>query len=230
MKKDIIFLDIDDTILDFKACEKNAIIKTISKYNINPTDELIDRYSVINKGFWEKFERKEITKPELLKQRFAAFFIPLGVTEDPEIINYNYLTYLSNEVFFIKDAKEVCKKMKEKCKVYVLTNGVERVQKNRLEKSGLLEYFDDVFISETVGSQKPDYSFYEYVYNKIGTPDKERIIMLGDSLSSDIQGGINFGIDTCWYNPKHIENKKILNEKITYEIDNLLSFLDIIKL
>ena len=167
-------------------------------------------------------------KPELLRQRFATFFSPLGIYEDPDIINYNYLTYLSNEVFFIKDAKEVCKKMKEKCKVYVLTNGVERVQKKRLEKSGLLEYIDDVFISETVGSQKPDYSFYEYVYKKIGKPDKTRIIMLGDSLSSDIQGGINFGIDTCWFNPKHIENNKIIGDKITYEIDNLLEFLDII--
>ena len=113
MKKDIIFLDIDDTILDFKACEKNAIIKTISQYNIIPTEELINEYSRINKSLWEKFEKNEITKPELLRQRFAIFFSPLGVTEDPDVINYNYLTYLSNEVFFIKDAIEVCRKMKE---------------------------------------------------------------------------------------------------------------------
>lgn len=220
-----LFLDIDDTILDFKACERNAITKTIERYGLKATDELIEAYSEINQSLWKAFERKEITKPELLSKRFDMFFRNLGVEIDPDKVNYNYLTYLSEEVFLINNAVELLEKIKDNLKIYVLTNAVERVQKRRLEKSGLNKYFDDVFISEVIGYQKPDVRFYDIVYNIIGKPNKNEIIVLGDSLTSDIQGGINFGVDTCYFNP----NNKKGNIKATYEIDNLLAFLDIIK-
>lgn len=220
-----LFLDIDDTILDFKACERNAITKTIERYGLKATNELIESYSEINQSLWKAFERKEITKPELLSKRFDMFFRNLGVEIDPDKVNYNYLTYLSEEVFLINNAVELLEKIKDNLKIYVLTNAVERVQKRRLEKSGLNKYFDDVFISEVIGYQKPDVRFYDIVYNIIGKPNKNEIIVLGDSLTSDIQGGINFGVDTCYFNP----NNKKGNIKATYEIDNLLAFLDIIK-
>lgn len=220
-----LFLDIDDTILDFKACERNAITKTIERYGLKATNELIESYSEINQSLWKAFERKEITKPELLSKRFDMFFRNLGVEIDPDNVNYNYLTYLSEEVFLINNAVELLEKIKDNLKIYVLTNAVERVQKRRLEKSGLNKYFDDVFISEVIGYQKPDVRFYDIVYNIIGKPNKNEIIVLGDSLTSDIQGGINFGVDTCYFNP----NNKKGNIKATYEIDNLLAFLDIIK-
>ena len=112
MKK-IVLLDIDDTILDFKACERNAIIKTMEKYGIKATEELINKYSVINKSLWEAFERKEISKPELLVRRFEMFFNPLGVFTNADVINQDYLDLLSNEVFFVEGAVELCKKLKE---------------------------------------------------------------------------------------------------------------------
>ena len=225
MKK-VILLDIDDTILDFHKCEKNAIVKTMVEYGVNPTEELIEKYSVINKRLWEKFEKKEISKPELLKVRFAEFFAPLGVTENGGIINTKYLDYLSNEVFFVDNAVQLCKYMHENCKVYVITNAVKKVQTNRLRMADLNQYFDEVFISEEVGFQKPDVRFFEYVYDKIGKPNKENMIILGDSKTSDIQGGINFGIDTCWFN--RYSNDKHNEIKPTYEINNLLDFIKII--
>lgn len=219
-----LFLDIDDTILDFKKCEKNAISKTIEKYGLKATEELIETYSDINQGLWKAFERKEITKPELLTKRFDMFFSKLGVEINPDEVNYNYLTYLSEEVFLIDNAVKLLDNLKGKLKIYVLTNAVKRVQERRLEKSGLNKYFDEVFISEVVGYQKPDVRFYEKVYDMIGKPNKNEIIVLGDSLTSDIQGGINFGVDTCYFNPHNKEGKI----KPTFEIDCLMKFIDII--
>lgn len=225
MKK-IVLLDIDDTILDFKACERNAIQKTMEKYGVKPNNELVEKYSKINKSLWELFEKKEITKAELLVRRFEMFFHPLGVFEKANEINKNYLNYLSGEVFFVKDAVEFCKKLKEKCKVYVVTNGVKSTQVRRLDKSMLLEYFDDVFISEDVGYQKPDVRFFEYVYDRIGMPKKDEMIILGDSKTSDIQGGINFGITTCWFNKYGFD--KYPNVTADYEIDELMDFFKVI--
>lgn len=225
MKK-VILLDIDDTILDFKKCEKNAIVKTMIEYGVDPTDELIAKYSVINKRLWEKFEKKEISKPELLKVRFVEFFEPLGIKEDGGIINTKYLDYLSNEVFFIDNAVELCTYLHEHCKVYVITNAVKKVQMNRLKIADLNQYFDEVFISEEVGFQKPDVRFFEYVYEKIGKPNKEDMIILGDSKTSDVMGGINFGIDTCWFN--RFNDTKHTEIKPTFEINKLLDFINVL--
>ncbi len=224
--KRIVLLDIDDTILDFKECEKNAIVKTMIKYNIvlneENKEELISEYSKINKSLWEKYEKKQITKPELLVRRFELFFHPLGVYENAAGINETYLRYLSNEVCFVKDALVFCEKLREKYKVYVVTNAVKKTQQNRLNRAGLLDFFDDVFISEDVGYQKPDVRFFEYVYEKIGFPSKEEMIIIGDSKTSDIQGGINFGIDTCWFDKYNFD--KYPDIKATYEIKSLLDF------
>lgn len=226
MKK-VILLDIDDTILDFKTCEKNAIIKTMEEYGVNPTEELIAKYSVINKRLWEKFERKEISKPDLLKVRFVEFFEPLGIIEDGGIINTKYLDYLSNEVFFVDGAVELCRYLHQNYKVYVITNAVKKVQTNRLKMANLNQYFDEVFISEEIGFQKPDVRFFEYVYEQIRKPNKEDMIILGDSKTSDILGGINFEIDTCWFN--RFNNDKHSEIKPTYEINKLLDFINIIE-
>ena len=221
-KYKVIFLDIDDTIFDFIECEKSAIKKTMLKYNITPTEELIREYSEINKGFWLKFERKQITKPELLRQRFETFFVPLGVTENPDEINKTYLNYLSEDVYFVEGAQDFLEKLHQEFKIYILTNGVTLTQKRRLNMSGILPLIDEVFISEEVGFQKPDTRFYEYVHQRIGSPDINTIIMLGDSKTSDIQGGINFGIDTCWFNIRNKDNHPQIIP--TYEIKSLSEF------
>lgn len=221
-KYKIVFLDIDDTILDFKKCELNAITKTIERYGVTATKELTDKYSEINQSLWKAFERKEISKPELLRKRFDMFFKELDVLVDADEVNYNYLTYLSEETFLIDNAIFLLDSIYGKCKIYVITNAVERVQRSRLNKSGLLKYFDEVFISELIGYQKPDVRFFEEVYKQIGSPNKDEIIVLGDSLSSDIKGGVNFGVDTCYFNPHHKESEI---KNYTYEIDNLSNFI-----
>ena len=225
-KYNIVFLDIDDTILDFKKCELNAITKTIEKYGIEATVELTNKYSEINQSLWKAFERKEITKPELLIKRFDMFFKELGVNINPSEVNNIYLSYLSNEAFLLDGAVDLLEYLKTRCKVYAVTNAVEKVQRSRLKKSGIEKYFDDIFISELIGYQKPDIRFYEKVYENIGKPDKDSIIALGDSLTSDIQGGNNFKIATCYFNPNHKKNSSI---KSTYEIDSLLDFKKFIK-
>lgn len=222
----IVLLDIDDTILDFKECEKNAILKTMTKYGVCPNDELINNYSMINKNLWELFEKKEITKSELLIKRFELFFKPLGVVSDFKQINETYLNYLSNEVIFVKDAKKFCEKLKSKYNVYVVTNAVKKTQEKRLLKAEILKYFDGVFVSEDIGYQKPDYKFFEHIYNKIDKPKKNEIIILGDSKTSDIQGGINFEIATCWFNKN--DRDEYPNIKPNYEIKNLMDFFNVV--
>ena len=216
-----ILWDIDGTILDFIRAEHAAIKKCFEVFQLGDcTDEMIARYSKINKGYWEKLERKEITKPELLVGRFKDFFAGENIITDcAKEFNKEYQVRLGDTICFCDNSYELLKSLKGRVKQYAVTNGTKIAQDKKLSKSGLIEVFDDIFISEEVGYEKPDVRFFEHVWAKIGAYRPDEVMIVGDSLTSDMKGGNNAGIVCCWYNPKKVPNTK--NLKIDYEIENL---------
>ena len=224
----VLLWDIDGTLLDFLAAEKAAMKKCFEVLGLGEcTDEMIRRYSVINRKYWEKLERGEMSKPEILVGRFIEFFESEGlVTDCAAEFNKEYQVRLGDTICFCDDGYELVKSFKGQLKQYAVTNGTKVAQDRKLTKSGLIELFDDVFISEELGVEKPGVGFFEKVWDKIGRYNSDEVMIIGDSLTSDIQGGNNAGIVCCWYNPKGAVNDKGL--RIDYEIDNLQKVKDII--
>lgn len=221
--------DVDGTLLDFVKSEEYGIRKCFEIFGLGDcTDEMLLRYSKINRKYWEKLERNEITKQEVLTERFIEFFgsenIDFNRVED---FNDEYQVRLGDKFFFCDNGFETVTALKGKVKQYAVTNGTFVAQNRKLTQSGLINIFDDVFISDEIGFEKPSIEFFDAVERKIGPFKKDEVMIIGDSLTSDIKGGNNAGILCCWYNPLNLENKDKL--KIDYEIRNLNEILDIIK-
>ena len=222
-----ILWDIDGTLLDFETAEKEAIKTCFEVFGLGVcTDEMIARYSVINKGYWERLERKEMTKPQILVERFKEFFETEGIVTDcAESFNKEYQIRLGDTICFCNDGYELVKNLKSEVKQYAVTNGTKVAQDKKLKNSGLIDLFDGVFISEDIGVEKPDVKFFEHVWECIGQYERDEVIIVGDSLTSDMKGGNNAGILCCWYNPKGLVNDKFI--KINYEIKDLREILTI---
>ena len=220
MKK-IILWDIDGTLLNFLEAEKCAIRKCFEIFGLGEcSDEMLSEYSLINKKYWEILERKEMTKPEILVARFVDFFSLYGLNTDvAEAFNKEYQLQLGETICFNDNGYELVKKLKGTYKQYAVTNGTKVAQDKKLTKSGLIDLFDGVFISDVIGFEKPSKEFFIPVFEELKEYNKEEILIVGDSLTSDIQGGNNVGIATCWYNPDKKENDK--GVKIDFEIDDL---------
>lgn len=217
----VLLWDIDGTILDFLAAEKEAMKKCFQICGLGEcTDEMIARYSRINRKYWEMLERGEITKPEVLVGRFEEFFASEGIVTDcaPEF-NKEYQVRLGDTICFHDNAYELLKSLKGSVKQYAVTNGTKVAQDRKLKLSGLIDIFNYVFISEELGVEKPGIGFFEKVWEKIGTYEPNEVMIIGDSLTSDMQGGNNAGILCCWYNPKGAVNDK--GVRIDYEIEDL---------
>ena len=218
MKIKVILWDIDGTILNFIEAEKAAIKMCFAQFQLGEcSDEMIARYSVINKSYWERLELGEISKQEVLEGRFREFFRWEGISLEGEIrsngknvpeddlvrrFNVEYQKRLGDTICFHDDAYELIRRLKGRVKQYAVTNGTRMAQERKLERSGLSQLFDGVFISEDVGIEKPNKEFFDYVFRQIGDYEKDEIMIVGDSLSSDMKGGNNAGIVCCWYHPQ----------------------------
>ena len=199
MKKYTIALfDADETLFDFSKSENAAFCEALASFGVEATEEMVNDYKKINENLWKKLERGEIARERLVYQRFEMFFEAYGISADAKEMAERYLSALASKTYLINGAKELISALDGKVKKYIVTNGVERVQRSRYANSELYGCFDGVFISEAIGVNKPDPRFFEYVAQHIDGFKKEETLIIGDSLSSDIQGGINFGIDTCW--------------------------------
>lgn len=197
MKYEIILLDADDTLLDFKRAERTALVKSLSKNDILINDEQIEIYSRINLSLWKMFEKNEITREKLKTERFSRFLSAINREGDGKIISDCYMNELA-KCGFVKDgAMEICEYLSKKCRLFIATNGLTAVQNSRFALSGLNIYIEAMFISEKIGYQKPGAGFFDYIFDYLGDIDKSKILMVGDSVSSDIMGGVNAGIDTC---------------------------------
>jgi 2-haloacid dehalogenase len=207
MKYSTILFDLDDTLLDFGKAEERAVKLLMEKYNIPPTKENRELYIKMNKAKWAALEKHEITRDDLFSKRFTEYFEAVGIVADGIKANDEYITFLSEGHFLIEGALEVCEELSKECQLYIITNGAKKAQYGRLTGSPLMKYIKDVFISEEIGADKPDKEFFSYVLERIPEKDIRKIIIVGDSLYSDIAGGINSGIDTCWLNRgEHIKN------------------------
>ena len=223
-----LFWDIDGTVLDFLASEAYAITELFKRYGLgNCSDEMLKMYSDINIRYWQMLERNELTKKEILVGRFREFFSVIGADVSlAESFNEEYQVALGDYVLFVEGAKEVLLSQKGKYTLVVVTNGTRVAQEKKLQLSGLKDIFDAVFISECVGAEKPNRAYFDYVFNALGITDKTEVLLIGDSLTSDMKGGINAGIDTCWFNPEHKPNTPAL--PVVYEIDKLSDLENIV--
>ena len=225
----VILWDIDATLLDFLAAEKAAIDFCFEKFGLGTcTEEMLKRYSVINRRYWEMLEKGEMSKPEILVNRFKEFFESEGLASDcAEEFNATYQVALGDTICFRDNGYELVKKLKDQYKQYVVTNGTFIAQERKLKKSGIGELVEASFISDLIGYEKPAMEFFNHVFENIGHYEKDEVLIIGDSLTSDMQGGNNAGIICCWYNPNHLENTKDI--KIDHEIDNLWQLEEILK-
>lgn len=226
----ILLWDLDGTINDFLATENYAIKKGFTRLNLGPcTDEMVSRYSQINISYWEKLEKGEMAKEQILVDRFKDFFAEYGLPEQNAVIfNKNYQLDLGDKLVFIDGALEVLQKIKKSKKIrqFVVTNGLVANQKRKLEGQELKPIFEYAFISDEVGFEKPNIEFFNAVFQKTGDIPKNQIMIVGDSLTSDIKGGNNAGIKTCWFNPNGKTNNKSV--QIDYEISDLRQLLKIL--
>ena len=199
---EFLFLDLDDTILDFHKAERLAIAKTFRELGLEPTEEVLGRYHVINKAHWEMLERGELTREEVLVNRFGALFREFGVEVDPVCCARTYERNLSVGHYFLPGAEEAVKRLHQKYRLFLASNGTAAVQKGRLTSANLYPWFEQVFVSQEIGYNKPSVQYFQACFDRIPGFDPQKCMMVGDSLSSDIQGGINAGIRTCWVNPE----------------------------
>lgn len=213
-----LLIDCDDTILDFGKSERVSIALIMDKYGVKPTSEIVEEYVALNEGYWRKFEKGLISKELLLELRFKEFFQKYGIDVDGKKINQEYLDTLTYNVFVIDGIEDVLKYLKDNgYKLYIITNGVKKTQVSRWNKTNLMQYFDGAFISEDIGYFKPQKEYFDYVIKEIADNDLTNYLVIGDSISSDIMGGINYKIDVAWFNPKN----KLSDVKVNYEFNSL---------
>lgn len=219
--------DVDGTLLDFDYSMRHSLRSCFDSIGRPLTGEMIDGYRRINDGYWKRLERGEVTKQELLSGRFRDFFAEYGLTGiDVEAFRRNFQAGLGNTYAFQEDALTIVKALQGHYRQYVVTNGVTAVQESKLKLSGLAEVMDGIFISETIGAAKPSPVFFDYCLGQLEEKDKGRILMIGDSLTSDILGGIQAGIRTCWYNPGEKEPPQ--EYRADYEISVLQQIYEVL--
>ena len=225
-----LLFDADDTLLDFRKDEKQALVKALTHYGVPITEENIKIYSDINQGMWKQLERGEITKPELKRTRFKKFFEAIGFEcdEEPLTVNEHYLSLLGEGGNTLEGAVDTVKKLYEDgYELYIITNGIAATQAKRLNRSGLLPYINEVFVSETIGYQKPRKEYFDAVLNNIKEKDKEKILVIGDTLTSDIQGAMNASLPCCWLNRY---GKELPEEyRVDYVIDDVREVIEVVK-
>ncbi len=229
MRYDTVLWDIDNTLLDFQAAQRRGIMEGLKLFGRQAFDAQIAVYDRINQKYWEMLERGEVTKKELELARFREFFAAIGAEEiDAERFNDHYKNALAQEPVLIEGAQDICAALQKMgVRQYAVTNGDPFIQRNKIELSGLNRYFDEIFISEELGFVKPKKEFFIKATERIVHYCAEQTIIIGDSLTSDMRGGVNAGIDRCWYNPKHVPCTA--DFPIQYEIARLSEAEEIIR-
>ena len=225
-KYELLLFDADGTLFDYNRAEAWSLEQTIEEIGIQFTESIKAAYRDINHKLWADFERGVVTIAEIRVERFRKLLITLNCDADPAAAGERYLSYLGKSGFLIDGTIELLDALYGKIPLALITNGITETQYGRLEASGIGKYFDPIIISGEVGSQKPDPAIFEALFAKADFHCKEKALIIGDSLTSDMQGGINFGIDTCWYNPE--ENSSNPNIPVTYEIRELSELLQIL--
>lgn len=221
-----LLFDVDGTLLDFDKAEQYALEYTFRHYDISLTYEINQRYEEINKKLWKDFENGLIDKKTVVYSRFVLLFKEFNIPVDGIAFEDDYQKALGQGYFVLPHTIEVLSALYQKYPLYVVTNGVSQTQYSRLEGTDIKKYFQNIFVSEDIGHQKPSKEYFDYCFKNIDKIDLSKTLIIGDSLSSDIQGGINAGIDTCWFNPNHLDKPEAM--PINYEIHDLRELLQLL--
>ena len=226
MIRNVLF-DLDDTLFDFHKAEKIALTKTLVHFGIDPTEETLALYSTINAAHWKRLELGEISREEVKVGRYRELFKTIGVECDPVKATAYYESMLAIGHYFMPGAPELLEELYRKYRLYIVSNGTAKVQEGRIGSFGITKYMDGIFISQILGANKPDKQFFDICFAEIPDFLLSETVIIGDSLSSDIKGGINAGITTVWFNPKGIENDSDIKPDYTIkelsEVPGLLS-------
>ena len=218
-----ILLDIDDTILDWSLCSHDSMMKAAEELNIKLPDNFFSIFDRINPTIWHRLEKKEIDFDYLIKNRFRIIFEEANVIGNPNQFESTFRKYLLDSAIMVEGTKEILEYLYSKYYIFATTNSTLYQQLRRLSKDGLIDYFNDLLVSEEIGHSKPTKEYYDGVFKRIGFK-KEEVIAIGDSLTSDIKGAIDYGIPCIWFN-KH---KKDLVSDATYQVDDLLKIKEIL--
>ena len=224
-----VFWDLDQTLLDFDRSMEYALQAVFAQYGLKINEEMTARYSVINRSYWLRLESGELSKEQVTVGRFRTFFEELGITHvSPEELNVDYQRELGSVFFFMEGAKELVALLKERgYRQYVVTNGVNATQANKMRLSGLDRIMDGVFVSELMGYPKPRKEFFDGCLAALSDVDRNKCILVGDSLTSDMRGAENAGIASCWFNPE--KQEKDVDVRTDYEIRRLEELISILE-
>lgn len=211
MQYNTVLFDLDDTLIDFSGTEFTALQEAMAKHNIPLNMELYEMYKMINRELWDGFEEGKFSKKEILSLRFDLFFANTGIFGDASQLNHDYLIAMGRHAKKYEGITEVLDALQEAgIRIAMVTNGAEMAQKIKLTVTGLDAYFEDIYISDVTGFAKPDPRFFEFVEEAMGGFEKDRTMIIGDSLGSDIKGGRDYGITTCWFNPEGKANESLV--------------------
>ena len=224
---EFLFIDLDDTVLDFHKAERRAITNTLTAFGIEPSEPVCALYSRINIAHWQRLERGELTRQQVMHGRFATLFAELGVTGDAALCSETYANHLAMGHDFLPGAEEALERLSKKYRLYLASNGNAAVQEKRLKSADIGRYFEDIFISQHLGADKPSVPFFERAFARIPDFDRSRAMIVGDSLTSDILGGNNAGIATCWVNPGHLPRRNDI--RVDHEIEALSQLEDLLE-
>ena len=196
-----VLFDADNTLFDFDRAEYEALCRVLRERGYPDDERTRETYLSINRELWRRFDRGEVSQDWLLVERFRRFEAAMGGHHDPEQFNRDYLTHLGEGAFLLPGAEELCRTLAAQCTLAIVTNGATIAQTGRFARSGLAPYFKGLFISQELGCRKPERAFFDQVLQRLGVTDRADTVVVGDNLLSDIQGGINAGLDTIWYCP-----------------------------
>ena len=223
-----LLFDADNTLFCFDEANRHAFRAVCETFGLPDAQDFFERFETVNNATWERFDRGELTKDETVLERFRAFFAAEGIGGiDPADCNRVHLERLSNSTYLMPHAAEVVAELKKTHHIYLITNAVEAVQRGRLGRSALAPLIEEAFISETAGAAKPSMEYFDYVFAHIDGITRENCLVIGDSLTSDIQGANNYGLACCWYNPKRMPKPEAL--RVDYEIRDLWELYGIVK-
>lgn len=223
----ILLLDADNTLFNFDVGNRLAFSEVCRVCRLPDTDELFRAYEAINGELWSAFDRGECTKDYLVVERFRRYLEKFSLTADPALCNDIHLESLKTNTVLMPHALEVCRALAQTHRLYIVTNAVAAVQKARLAASEIRPYITDAFISEDAGASKPTAAYFDYVFSRIPDITRENCLLIGDSISSDIQGANNYSLACCWYNPGRLCAPEGL--RIDYEIQDLRQLIPLVE-
>jgi len=222
-----LLFDADGTLFDYDAAEQSAFRRTFEHFGLPYTPKVLSDYRVINDLAWRALEDGSATPDQVKVDRFVSLMatLPFPETPDPVEVSARYLLNLGDSPHTIAGAEDVVREARDLARLALITNGLSAVQRSRLAKSGLGQYFEVLVISEEEGIAKPDPGYFDIVFERMGHPPKGSTLIIGDSLTSDMRGANLYGVDACWYNPKHRKRDPAVT--VQYEIDDLRDVLAI---